>query len=80
MNARLVEMLTRLPGFLRVESVAAADGRGISISYWDSLETIKKWKADPVHQIAQTEGKARWYEDYTVEICEVLESYSKFPS
>jgi len=49
----------------------------IAISYWDSLEQIKEWKQNSEHLVAQELGKSKWYEDYTVEIVEVLSMYGK---
>ena len=49
--------------------------REIAISYWESLEQIANWKADPAHQRAQQEGRARWYKHYNVQVVEVLREY-----
>ena len=40
-NKRMVEIVSKLPGYLGGESVSNSDGFGISISYWSSLEAIK---------------------------------------
>lgn len=47
----------------------------VAISYWDSLEQIKAWKADPAHQSAQQHGRANWYQHYSVQVVEVLREY-----
>jgi len=52
------------------------DNQEIAISYWSSLEHIKAWKNDPLHQIAQSKGMQQWYESYTVEIVELIKTYS----
>lgn len=49
----------------------------IALSYWNSLEDIQAWHKDAEHQIAQRLGKQSWYESFSVEICEVLKSYSE---
>lgn len=49
----------------------------IALSYWNSLEDIQAWYKNAEHQVAQRLGKQRWYESFSVEICEVLKSYSK---
>jgi len=60
------------------EFAAVMEGSSeIAISYWDNLEQIKKWKQDSEHLVAQELGKSRWYEDYMVEIVEVLFAYGK---
>lgn len=49
----------------------------IALSYWNSLEDIQAWHKDAEHQVAQRLGKQRWYDNFSIEICEVLKSYSK---
>jgi len=49
----------------------------IAISYWDSLEQIKLWKENSKHLAAQKLGKEKWYEDYSVEIVEIISKYNK---
>ena len=60
------------------EFIAVTEGSDeIAISYWDSLEQIKAWKANSEHIMAQELGKSRWYSDYKVEIVEVISNYEK---
>ncbi len=77
MSQRLTELVSQIPGFIRIESVADTQGNGMSVSYWSSLDAIKKWKEDTTHLIAQQKGKEEWYLDYSVEICEIIKSYNK---
>lgn len=56
------------------ESIAE-NGFEIALSYWDSLEDIQAWHKDAEHQAAQGIGKEKWYESFSVEICEVLRRY-----
>ncbi|TAJ93677.1 MAG: antibiotic biosynthesis monooxygenase [Gammaproteobacteria bacterium] len=49
----------------------------LSISWWDSLDDIRSWREDPEHQAAQALGRERWYEDYRIEVVEVLREYAK---
>ena len=72
--AEKMESLARLqPGYLGFES--ARGELGISISYWDSLEAIARWKAHAEHQLAQDMGIEKWYEWYKVRVCEVHREY-----
>ena len=79
MADRMVALASQMPGFLGVESVRGADGLGITISYWDSQDTIRAWKANSEHQLAQRTGKAVWYTDYIVRIAKVEREYSRVP-
>jgi len=61
------------PGYLGIEN--ARNELGITISYWDSPEAIKKWKENIHHQVAQNIGKKMWYASYKVRICKVERDY-----
>ncbi|MFO1020384.1 MAG: antibiotic biosynthesis monooxygenase [Planctomycetales bacterium] len=77
---RMDELVRQAPGFLGAESARRADGFGITVAYFDSLEAIAGWKANSEHQIAQETGKARWYEHYEVRIAKVERAYGKAES
>jgi heme-degrading monooxygenase HmoA len=61
------------PGYLGIEH--ARDGLGITISYWESLEAIKNWKANTAHLEAQAMGRSTWYAHYKTRICKVERDY-----
>ena len=69
----MVNLVKRQPGFLGFESVR--DGLGITISYWQDLVSIQRWKEQVDHRLAQKLGKERWYEGYKVRICKVEREY-----
>lgn len=73
--ANAMEQLAKQqPGYLGLEH--ARDDLAITISYWDSLEAISKWKSQVDHLEAQRLGKEKWYEKYTTRICKVERQYS----
>ena len=67
--ARLAE---ESDGFLGMESYRDADGRGVTISYWRTLNAIRKWGQDPRHLEAQRIGQEIWYEQYSLRIAKVV--------
>lgn len=69
----MVEAAARQPGFLGVES--AREELGITVSYWDSLESVAAWKRDSAHLMAQKLGRDQWYEVYKTRICRVERDY-----
>jgi heme-degrading monooxygenase HmoA len=71
MADRMVELASAQPGFLGVESVRGDDRVGITVSYWDSLDNIRRWKMHSEHLIAQAKGKTNWYEGYCLRVCRV---------
>lgn len=68
----------RQPGFLGVDS--ARSSKGITVSYWESLEDIKNWKKNNNHIIAQQKGQEKWYSWYNVKICKVEREYENLLS
>ncbi len=60
-------------GYLGFES--SRNERGISISYWVSLESIRHWKEQTDHLFAQQLGRSSWYRYYNVRICKVEREY-----
>ena len=48
----------------------------IAISYWDNEGQIKLWKQNAEHLVAQANGRSRWYKSYSVEVVEIVRSYS----
>ena len=76
--AKMAEAMEKLaaaqPGFLGIES--ARDSLGITVSYWDSLESIAAWKQNARHLVAQQRGRDTWYEAFKVRVCRVERDYA----
>jgi heme-degrading monooxygenase HmoA len=70
---RMVQLASEQPGFLGVESARGTDRLGITVSYWDSLESIRRWREHAEHRLAQCDGKAKWYASYRLRVCRVEE-------
>lgn len=79
MAAKMEELAAQQPGFIRVESVRDETGRGITVSYWRDLASIKNWRDVAEHQVAQQLGREKWYETYRLTICRVEHDYSFGP-
>ena len=71
MSDKMVEMASQQPGFLGVESARGEDGLGITVSYWESEEAIANWRANVEHRVAQTTGRAQWYDEFVTRVAKV---------
>ncbi len=60
-------------GYLGIES--ARNELGITVSYWQNLDSIKHWKQQTDHLVAQRKGRTDWYSWYKVRICKVEQEY-----
>jgi heme-degrading monooxygenase HmoA len=67
------ELAKQQEGYLGIES--ARNEIGITVSYWQSLEAIRNWKANTDHLMAQKYGREKWYANYKVRICKVERDY-----
>ncbi|MDR0996986.1 MAG: antibiotic biosynthesis monooxygenase [Zoogloeaceae bacterium] len=66
MAKRMLDLAAVQEGFLGVES--AREEIGITVSYWRDLESIRKWKANAEHGMAQQRGRAEWYKAFKIRI------------
>lgn len=73
MADKMVELAKDQEGFLGIES--ARNELGITVSYWRDLESIRKWKANADHKIAQSKGRSDWYKAYKTRIALVERDY-----
>lgn len=70
---RMVELAMQQPGYLGHES--ARDGLGITVSYWKDENSIRNWKRNTEHIMAQERGMQQWYSAYKTRVCRVERDY-----
>jgi heme-degrading monooxygenase HmoA len=75
LGRRMQELAAQQPGFLGYEGAHSANGFGISVSYWESLEAIAAWRADAEHRVVQTKAQRDWYQHYSVRVARVERAY-----
>lgn len=75
MAARMVALAAQQPGYLGVDSVRNAEGSGITVSYWRTLDDIAAWRRDAEHTEARHFGRAQWYQGFKVRIAKVEREY-----
>lgn len=73
MASKMVDLASKQEGFLGAED--AREDIGITVSYWKSLESISKWKANIEHIQAQNKGRELWYKSYKTRIAKVERDY-----
>jgi len=73
MADKMVALASTQPGFLGIES--AREGVGITVSYWADLESIRQWKSNAEHLVAQKLGHQQWYSSFKTRIAKVERDY-----
>lgn len=76
MSDEMVELAKEQPGFLGVESAREPNGIGITVSYWESEQSIRLWRENARHRIAQTLGREKWYESFSTRVSKVERAYT----
>lgn len=71
---QLLELAKEVDGFIGLETSLQADC-GIAISYWRSLDAIKKWSVEEAHLQAKAKAKKRWFSAYITRIAKVERAY-----
>ena len=69
MNARMFALAQEQKGYLGIES--AKGEIGISVTYWETLEDIARWKDHAEHRLAQAKGYDKWYKAFATRVCRV---------
>ncbi|MFB6617192.1 antibiotic biosynthesis monooxygenase family protein [Streptomyces sp. NPDC085524] len=73
--ARMEELVHANPGFLGYESARNPGGLGITVAYFRDHESMAVWRRDMEHQAAMKQGRADWYESYTLHVATVERSH-----
>jgi heme-degrading monooxygenase HmoA len=60
-----------MPGFIEVKSYKANDGERLTVVWWEDAETLKQWREQERHRVAQHQGRQQWYEYYKMEVADV---------
>ena len=72
---RMASLCERQEGFLGMIHATSDDGNSVTTCYWENLHCISVWRENVEHQAAQKMGKAKWYDEYRVEIAKIERSY-----
>ena len=73
-SEKMMLLAAKSPGFISVETARSAIG--ITVSYWEDLDSISNFKNLVDHKYAQRKGREQWYKHYRVRVCRVERDYS----
>ena len=70
--ARMNEIARTMPGYISHKGFFAEDGERVTVVEFEHEEGMRAWRMNPEHREAQKLARDRYYEAYSVQICEVL--------
>jgi heme-degrading monooxygenase HmoA len=78
MAERMYALGTAMPGFISYRDYQSADGESLSLVEFESLEALAAWRDHPEHRQAQEAGRARFFAEYRITVCQSVREHS-FP-
>ena len=75
---RMNEIARSMPGYISHKGFFAEDGERVTIVEFESEEAMRAWRMHPEHREAQKRGRERYYESYSIQVCEVKRD-GRFP-
>ena len=76
--ASLKSALSEAEGFIRSErfSSLAVEGKLLSMSVWESEESVAKWRNSVAHRVSQKHGRNNHFADYKITVVTPIRSYT----
>lgn len=71
MAQEMLALAKTMPGFIDVKAFKADDGERLTLVWWEDEDTLRAWRTNARHLVAQKLGRERWYEYYKIEVAEV---------
>ncbi|MBT2423863.1 antibiotic biosynthesis monooxygenase [Streptomyces sp. ISL-22] len=71
---RMGELVKEIPGFLGEDFARTPGGLAITVAYFRDLAGIEQWRDHAEHRAAKAQGRAHWYERYSLHIAKVEHS------
>jgi heme-degrading monooxygenase HmoA len=79
-SQRMSQAVTAIDGYISHVGFRDAQTReGVTIAYFETEEAIRTWREFPEHLAAQVLGRSSFYENYSVEVAEVVRAY-RYPN
>lgn len=72
MAQEMEDLARTMPGFVDVKAFKAEDGERLTVVWWQDEATLKGWREQVRHRVAQRLGREQWYRYYKLEVAEVI--------
>jgi heme-degrading monooxygenase HmoA len=70
--ARMATIAKTMPGYVSHKSFTAEDGERVTIVEFRDSESQRRWATQMDHVDAKTKGRADFYTEYKLQICELM--------
>lgn len=75
--AKLRPNLEKIDGFISIERFQSLSNpeKILSLSFWRDEESVRTWREQTEHRMAQAEGRNHVFEDYRIRVAAVIRDY-----
>ena len=70
--ARMSALAKTMPGYISHKAFTAEDGERVTLVEFDDAESQRRWSTQMDHVDAKKKGRADFYVEYKLQICEVV--------
>jgi heme-degrading monooxygenase HmoA len=74
---RMMELASRMPGFVFFRYFTSPEGNELSVVQFASEATRAAWRNHPEHLKVQQDGRGRFFASYRVQVCSLLREYDQ---
>jgi heme-degrading monooxygenase HmoA len=74
---RMSDLARSMPGYISHKAFIAEDGERVTIVEFENEEAQRAWAQHPEHRAGQIRGRAEFYSEYTLHVCEVKRTSRK---
>ncbi len=69
-------LVVAAPGYIGHASFRdETSGRGVTISYFETMSDLEAWKQVPEHLEAQSLGRVAFYTEYEIDVAQIVRHY-----
>jgi heme-degrading monooxygenase HmoA len=72
---RMMELVTKMPGFISYKGCTTDDGETFSMATFETEEALEAWRNHPEHRATQQRGYDEFYGSLWVRVCKVIHEY-----
>ncbi len=70
--ARIGDLARTMPGYISHKGFTAPDGERVTLVEFESDQHVRAWSAQADHVQAKKKGRASFYSEYRIQVCNVL--------
>lgn len=76
MSKTMGQLVQQMPGLVSYKTFEARDGERVTIVEFADEESHNTWRDQPQHRKAMEMGKAKFYQTYKVQVCNLIRESS----